>query len=75
MPNNMESQIRFLQKNQVQENIYFYDKQNGAPRTMFVGNSITHHTPKSEIGFLLLFFTVSHAAIFDFLSHVLPADI
>ena len=37
-------------KNQIKDNIFFFGNPEGSPRIMFVGNSVTKHEPKPDIG-------------------------
>ena len=37
-------------KNQNAKSVYFDERHNGSPRVAFIGNSITLHNPKEEIG-------------------------
>ncbi len=47
---NFEKKNTVESKNQVNKYVYFYGSQNTGLRIMFVGNSITHHGRKDEIG-------------------------
>ena len=47
---NLEKLNTVSSSRQTQEHIFWAGRRDGSPRIMFVGNSITFHGPKEEIG-------------------------
>lgn len=47
---NLENKNTVASKNQVNKHVFFEGVNNGTPRIMFVGNSITWHKPAPDIG-------------------------
>jgi len=47
---NIEKKNTVESKNQVSKKVFFEGSENGSPRIMFVGNSITLHSPAPQIG-------------------------
>ena len=47
---NLENKNTVSSKNQVSNRVFFEGKENGSPRIMFAGNSITWHRPAPDIG-------------------------
>ena len=47
---NLENKNTVSSKNQVSNRVFFEGKENGSPRIMFAGNSITLHGVKEDIG-------------------------
>ena len=47
---NIESKNTVESNNQVKKHVFFEGTDGGSPRVMFLGNSITRHGPKADIG-------------------------